>query len=181
MIDINFQGFQKLVEYVHGVYVQVDRRYYHSNAGLPPSEQYSEINIQPGYQRLDGPDALAYVRYRHTDTDLVRSARQQDFLRQIKNQLGIGGIVSRRQGIEQVLGGATRTDIRSSSDVLKLLELVVQSANHPIRQVNFQRPGVNLDAIINGGSFVTATPQAIHSAISDSVTTDACAAMLNAR
>ena len=45
----------------------VDRRYYHSNAGLPPSLQYAEINIQPGYQRLCGQTALDYARYRHTD------------------------------------------------------------------------------------------------------------------
>ena len=41
------------------VYVQVDRRYYHSNLGLAPSQTYDEINIQPGYQKLCGDDALA--------------------------------------------------------------------------------------------------------------------------
>ena len=88
VIDINFLGFKELVNYLGCVFVQVDRRYYHSNLGLAPGQTYDEINIQPGYQRLCGDDALHYVRYRHTDTDLVRSARQQDFLRQIKNQLG---------------------------------------------------------------------------------------------
>ena len=117
--------------------MQVDRRYYHSNLGLAPSQTYSEINIQPGYQKLCGQDALDYVRYRHTDTDLVRSARQQDFLRQIKNQVGAGGLIARRYAIEKIFGKYASTDIRSTDDVLKLLELVVQSASHPVRQVTF--------------------------------------------
>jgi LCP family protein required for cell wall assembly len=137
VIDINFLGFKTLVDYLGCIYVQVDRRYYHSNLGLAPSQTYSEINIQPGYQKLCGQDALDYVRYRHTDTDLVRSARQQDFLRQIKNQIGAGGLLARRYQIEKIFGKYSSTDIRSSDDVLKLLELIVQSASHPVRQVTF--------------------------------------------
>ncbi len=149
VIDINFLGFKTLVDYLGCVYVQVDRRYYHSNIGLAPSQTYSEINIQPGYQKLCGQDALDYVRYRHTDTDLVRSARQQDFLRQIKNQIGASGLISRRYAIEKIFGKYSSTDIRSNDDVLKLLELIVQSASHPIRQVTF-------NATV-GPSYVTAS------------------------
>src|SRR5436305_1048712 len=104
VIDINFAGFKALVDYLGCVYVQVDRRYYHSNDGLGVGQTYDEINIQPGYQKLCGNDALHYVRYRHTDTDLVRAARQQDFLRQIKNQVGAGGLVARRYAIEKIFG-----------------------------------------------------------------------------
>jgi LCP family protein required for cell wall assembly len=149
VIDINFLGFKTLVDYLGCIYVQVDRRYYHSNLGLAPSQTYSEINIQPGYQKLCGQDALDYVRYRHTDTDLVRSARQQDFLRQIKNQIGASGLLARRYQIERIFGKYASTDIRSSDDVLKLLELIVQSASHPVRQVTF-----NADV---GLSYVTAS------------------------
>jgi LCP family protein required for cell wall assembly len=157
VIDINFAGFKALVNYLGCVYVQVDRRYYHSNVGLPAGDTYDAINIQPGYQKLCGNDALHYVRYRHTDTDLVRSARQQDFLRQIKNQIGASGLISRRSGIENIFGQYASTDIRSADDVLKLLELLVQSATHPVRQITF-------NAIL-GPSYVTATPAQIHGTV----------------
>jgi polyisoprenyl-teichoic acid--peptidoglycan teichoic acid transferase len=137
VIDINFGGFKALVDYLGCIFVQVDRRYYHSNLGLGAGQTYSEINIQPGYQKLCGTDALAYVRYRHTDTDLVRAARQQDFLRQIKNQVGASGLIARLHPIERIFGKYASTDIRSTDDVLKLLELIVQSASHPVRQVTF--------------------------------------------
>ena len=55
------------------------------------SEQYAEINVQPGYQLLCGKKALQYVRYRHTDTDLVRSARQQDFLSDARQRVPVAG------------------------------------------------------------------------------------------
>jgi polyisoprenyl-teichoic acid--peptidoglycan teichoic acid transferase len=153
VIDINFAGFKALVNYLGCIYTQVDRRYYHSNVGLPAGGTYDEINIQPGYQKLCGGDALHYVRYRHGDTDLVRSSRQQDFLRSIKNQIGAGGLVARRTGIERIFGKYASTDIRSADDVLKLLELLVQSASHPVRQVTFQAT--------LGPSFVTASKRQI--------------------
>ncbi len=56
------------------VYSTVDRRYYHVNT--PTSEQYQEINLQPGYQKLCGTQALQFVSYRHGDTSLVRDARR---------------------------------------------------------------------------------------------------------
>ena len=138
VVDINFEGFKALVNYLGCVYVQVDRRYLNTNAGLAPGETYATIDIEPGYQKLCGQNALDYVRYRHADTDLVRSARQQDFLRQIKNQLGASGLISDRYPLERIFGRYSTTDIRSTDAVLQLLELLVQSASHPVHQVTFQ-------------------------------------------
>jgi LCP family protein required for cell wall assembly len=157
VVDVNFAGFKALVNYLGCVYVQVDRRYYHSNVGLAAGQTYDEINIQPGYQKLCGDDALHYVRYRHADTDLVRAARQQDFLRQIKDQVGASGLVARLHPIERLFGKYASTDIRSSDDVLKLLELLVQSASHPVRQIPFQST--------LGPSYVTASAGQIHSTV----------------
>jgi LCP family protein required for cell wall assembly len=87
IIDVNFNGFQRAVNYVKGVYVDVDHDYY-----IPPNTGTSAIDVKAGYQRLVGSDALAYVRYRHGDSDLYRAARQQDFLRQAANQPAVRNI-----------------------------------------------------------------------------------------
>ena len=63
-------------------------RYFHTNEGLAVSDYYSEIDINAGYQMLCGDRALQYVRYRHTDNDIVRAARQQDFLREARQKIG---------------------------------------------------------------------------------------------
>jgi LCP family protein required for cell wall assembly len=89
VIDVNFNGFQRAVNYIGGVYVDVDRHY-----NNPEGTGFAAIDINAGYQRLVGSDALAYVRYRHTDSDIYRNARQQDFLRQAASQPAVDKLKS---------------------------------------------------------------------------------------
>ena len=84
LITVDFHGFKEVVNTLHGVWVDVDRRYFNDNSGLGPGFTYARINLKPGYQRMTGGAALDYVRYRHTDSDLYRVARQQLFLQALK-------------------------------------------------------------------------------------------------
>jgi LCP family protein required for cell wall assembly len=84
VITVNFHGFKLLVNKLHGVYVDVDHRYLNTVGG--PSG-YAKIDLHPGYQKLDGEEALDFVRFRHTDSDLYRLARQQLFLDSLKDRL----------------------------------------------------------------------------------------------
>jgi LCP family protein required for cell wall assembly len=86
LITVNFLGFVELVDKLGGVWMDVDRRYFNDNGGSC-SYCYAEIDLQPGYQKLSGRDALDYVRFRHTDSDLYRVARQQQFVKAFKNQV----------------------------------------------------------------------------------------------
>jgi LCP family protein required for cell wall assembly len=81
VVLVNFHGFKQVVAHMGGVWMDVDRRYYN-----PPGTGYAAIDLQPGYQKLNGEDALSYVRYRHTDSDLYRVARQQLFVKAIKQR-----------------------------------------------------------------------------------------------
>jgi LCP family protein required for cell wall assembly len=92
VIDVDFNGFRRAVDYVHGVYVDVDRHY-----NNPQGTGFAAIDVPAGYQRLKGQDALAYVRYRHTDSDLFRNARQQDFLREASTQPAVRDLRSLKQ------------------------------------------------------------------------------------
>jgi hypothetical protein len=66
--------------------MDVDRRYYNKNTGAYYND-YANINLQPGYQQLTGQQALDFVRFRHTDSDLYRNARQQQFVQAIRAQI----------------------------------------------------------------------------------------------
>jgi LCP family protein required for cell wall assembly len=79
LITVNFVGFVQMVAKLGGVWMDVDRRYHN-----PPGTGFAEIDLHPGYQRLNGRQALAYVRYRHTDSDIYRLARQQLFVHAFK-------------------------------------------------------------------------------------------------
>jgi LCP family protein required for cell wall assembly len=84
-VTVNFAGFQKVVDDLGGVFMDVDRRYFNDNSSF--GEDYSAIDLEPGYQRLGGNNALAFVRFRHTDNDFFRNARQQAFVKAVKQQV----------------------------------------------------------------------------------------------
>jgi polyisoprenyl-teichoic acid--peptidoglycan teichoic acid transferase len=151
VVNVNFGGFERAVNRLGCVYVDVDRRYYHSNAGLPPSQQYAEIDVPAGYQKLCGEKSLDYVRFRHADDDFVRSARQQDFLRQAKDQVGLGRLFGDRKELLRIFGRYTDTDLKSTPAILRLLKLAFESSGHPIREVHFRGD--------IGPEFVTISPQ----------------------
>jgi LCP family protein required for cell wall assembly len=79
LITVNFQGFRDIVDKLGGVWMDVDQRYYNPTGGV-----YATINLWPGYQKLKGWQALDFVRFRHTDSDLFRLARQQLFVKAVK-------------------------------------------------------------------------------------------------
>src|SRR4051812_29702604 len=147
VINVDFHGFSKAVNALGCIYVDVDRRYYNA------SDAYSKINIQAGYQRLCGQDALAYVRYRHEDNDLVRATRQQDFLRQVKAQVGAFGLLGDRDKLLHIFSSYTSSDLNSRSGILRLLKLAVFSAGRPIQEVHFRAK--------IGPSYVYARPSVI--------------------
>jgi LCP family protein required for cell wall assembly len=134
VVNVTFRGFWRAVNAIGCVYTDVDRDYFND------SGEYSYINIDPGYQRLCARKALQYVRFRHTDTDLVRSARQQDFLRQIKQQVTYTDLISNRGRLAKIFGRNTSTDrdLRSRDEILRLLKLAVFSASQPIQEIHFE-------------------------------------------
>jgi polyisoprenyl-teichoic acid--peptidoglycan teichoic acid transferase len=145
VINVDFRGFWQAVNAIGCVYADIDRRYYNASPG------YAFIDVQPGYQRMCGRKALEYVRFRHEDNDLVRSARQQDFIRQAKQQVGTSELIGNRERLIKIFGRNTTTDagLRTRSEVLRLLKLAVFSVGRPIREVHFEG--------VLGPSYVTAS------------------------
>jgi len=78
-IEIDFEGFQKIIDTLGGVTINVDQRMY------KPSE---DIDLKPGLQKLNGYDALAFVRFRgYINGDIDRTAHQQEFLKALGKEL----------------------------------------------------------------------------------------------
>jgi LCP family protein required for cell wall assembly len=157
VVNVDFLGFVRAVDAIGCVYVDVDRRYFHSNVGLSASEQYSEINVQPGYQLLCGKKALQYVRYRHTDTDLVRSSRQQDFISAARQRISIKDLVLDQTGLIDIFTKYTTSDINDKETMLQVMKLFLASRNAAIKEVHFPAE--------LGPSYVYATPEAINGAV----------------
>ena len=147
VINVDFEGFRQAVNELGCLYVDVDRRYYNDNSA--GGEEYAKINVKQGYQRLCGRAALNYVRFRHEDNDLVRSARQQSFLRQARDQVSLGDLLGDRSRLIKIFGRYTRSDIQTRQALLRLAKLVLALGDKPVREIHFEGE--------IGASFVTAS------------------------
>jgi len=118
LITVNFRGFRQLVDAIGGVWMDVDRRYFNDRRG---EFGYATINLFPGYQKLGGYQALDFVRYRHSDSDLYRLARQQLFVRAFKDQIKANSgpldlpklVKTITKNVEVGVGGKNELDIRT--------------------------------------------------------------------
>jgi LCP family protein required for cell wall assembly len=140
ILDVNFAGFSDLIDAIGCVYADVDHRYYNNTA----LTDYSSIDIEPGYQRLCGDNqsisgALAFVRFRHTDSDEVRNARQQDFLRWAKDGYNSSQLLSNESKLLHIFGEHVETDksLHTTDGLINLFDLVINADGHTVKTVPF--------------------------------------------
>ena len=81
-IALDFEGFEKAIDILGGVDLAVDKKMdYDDNWG------HLHIHLKPGMQHLNGTQAMGFVRFRHSDSDLVRTRRQQTLIAALKAKL----------------------------------------------------------------------------------------------
>ncbi|MEN0014807.1 MAG: LCP family protein [Solirubrobacteraceae bacterium] len=136
VVVTNFLAFQEAVNRLGCLYEDIDRSYFNDNAS--GVDNYSAIDVKSGYQLLCGADTLEWVRFRHTDSDLVRAARQQAFLRSAKGQVAASKLFKSSSDLFKIFEHYTETDLDDRGEVLSLLKLAINSSKQPIRSVNFQ-------------------------------------------
>jgi polyisoprenyl-teichoic acid--peptidoglycan teichoic acid transferase len=158
LVNVDFTGFARAVNAIGCVYIDVDQRYYHKNSPYAPAvDNYAEINLQPGYQALCGFDALSFARYRHTDNDIVRSARQQAFLREARAKVPPEKLFEDRSKLVKIFTHYTSSDINSAEQMLQVLRLFFDLRGAQIKEIHFNGT--------LGPSYVTATSGEIHTAV----------------
>jgi len=152
VVDVGFGGFEQMINAIGCVYADVDHRYYNNTAVT----DYSSIDLQPGYQKLCGADALSFVRFRHTDSDITRNARQQDFIRWAKAQFSQDRIIQSQGKLLKIFGKNATTDhnLHTTDGLINLFDLVAFSAASTIKQIPF--PAVILPCASGGGTGTTA-------------------------
>ena len=156
VVNVDFLGFADAVNAIDCVYVDVDRHYY-----IPPETGTAEIDVSAGYQRLCGLKALQYVRYRHTDNDLVRSARQQDFLREARQAVPPSKLLNDYDQLTDILKKYTTSDIDGPATLLNLGKLLFAARGAPVVEVHF--PTTSLG---DRSGYVTSNDDLIQQAVS---------------
>ncbi|KKP69239.1 MAG: hypothetical protein UR66_C0001G0121 [Candidatus Moranbacteria bacterium GW2011_GWE1_35_17] len=85
---VNFSGFEKFIDDIGGINVDVQRDIY--DPTYPgPNYSYETFELKKGFHSLDGATALKYARERHNDPegDFGRAKRQQQVIQAAKNKI----------------------------------------------------------------------------------------------
>lgn len=144
-VQVDFEGFAGVIDALGGVDYNVEQRMY------KPSES---IDLQPGQQRLDGHQALAYVRWRGTATaDIGRVERQQKFLNAALDQVMSSGTIFKLPQLLNKINQAVNTDF-TLNELMALIEIYKEFPT--ISFASDKLPGEG--AYINGISYWTYYP-----------------------
>lgn len=115
---VGLQGFSNVIQTFNGVTLDIqhpvlDDRY-PNDIHSPDPYGYRRIFIAPGWQHMDGPAALEYVRSRHGDAvgDIGRSARQRQLLTALRQKINTLNVVTRLPSLVSDLQDYVRTDVQ---------------------------------------------------------------------
>ncbi|GAW93852.1 LCP family protein [Calderihabitans maritimus] len=132
-VIVDFRGFVRLVDLVGGIDLEVPVRMYYPPEG---------IDLQPGYQTLNGEDTLAYARYRYTkEGDIGRAKRQQQVLELLLRKLLRLQSLSKLPGMIKIAREYVETDL-SAQTLTQLGRVAYRVKDVPVTTVVI--PGKNL-------------------------------------
>ena len=84
---VNFDGFEKVIDILGGVEINVEKDLYDPLYPDKNLEGYEEFSISKGVHIMDGETALKYARSRETTSDFDRAKRQQTILLAVKDKV----------------------------------------------------------------------------------------------
>lgn len=129
-VRINVQGVEKLVDALGGIEVDVpiDMKY-------QDDSQHLYINLKAGQQRLDGDQALQFLRFRYDDKgDIGRIQRQQMMMRAIVDQALTPKTIARAPKILSVVQSHVDTNL-SVEELLALAGFAAQTNDYNVQML----------------------------------------------
>jgi LCP family protein required for cell wall assembly len=85
VVKVDFRGFVDIVDAVGGVEMFIEE---------PLRDRRANLDLEAGCQRLDGAQALAFVRARSIDDDFGRMQRQHRFVAALRDELASQGVLT---------------------------------------------------------------------------------------
>ncbi|MGW6462951.1 LCP family glycopolymer transferase [Streptomyces rubiginosohelvolus] len=130
---VDFNGFKDMVDAVNGVEICLKE---------PIDDKDAHLELPAGRQKLNGEQALGYVRARKSlgnGSDTERMERQQQFLGALVNKMQSNGVLLNPTRLYPVLDAATKslTTDPGLDSLRDLYDLVRGMRNVPTEQVQF--------------------------------------------
>ena len=129
-IIINTHAFQKIVDAIGGIDIDVEKRMYYEDPW--DDDGGLIIDLRPGMQHMDGRTAVTYVRYRDEEGDIGRVRRQQKFMKACVEAVTTPAIIPRLPGIISGVLDSVRTDL-SLRQILEFLGTLKEAQVHGLK------------------------------------------------
>lgn len=158
---VDFKGFKKAIDTVGGVDINVPTSVYENM--LIDGQPYT-LNVKKGQKHMEGYEALAYARSRHTSTngDFDRSERQRLMIVALKDKILSAGTFSNPAKMAQLVdnfGDHVETDF-SITDMSRLYELSKEIDSSKISSLNLVTPPNDFLTTSNIGGLSVVLPRA---------------------
>lgn len=106
-VRMNFNAFIDIVDALDGIEVDVP----YTITGEKDEFDRNTINLQPGFQEVDGREALAFARTRKQDNDVERGKRQQEIITAIADKAVSASAILKYDELLQAVGNNMKTDM----------------------------------------------------------------------
>jgi LCP family protein required for cell wall assembly len=127
-IMADFQGFEKIIDTLGGIDVNVPHRIHDTQYPDPqPGDPHGmkTVHFDPGPKHLDGQSALEYARSRMSTSDFDRAQRQQQILLAIRAKALNLDLIPKLPSLFTTMGNMIRTDM-TLNEMVELARLAPQ-------------------------------------------------------
>lgn len=138
-VRMNFEAFIDVVDSLNGISYDVPFEI----DEMDSKDKQNAIHLDPGYQKLDGEEALALVRTRKYDSDVDRGKRQQDVIITISKKITSASSLFKLGNLIDALGDNLKTDLYPSE--MKSFLSYALNKNFDIEKVNLEGDGDYMD------------------------------------
>jgi LCP family protein required for cell wall assembly len=168
-VMIDFTGFQKVVDTLGGIDVNVPKTLHDTMYPMPkPGDPnaYGTVHFDAGLQHMDGERALQYARSRMSTSDFDRAARQQRILLAIREKALNINILPKLPSLVATMGNMVKTDM-TLDEMIELAALGPQIDLSNIQQLVIQKPMVYGYRTPKGAAVQLPKWDLIHTAVAD--------------
>ena len=138
-VEVDFQGFQEVVDTLGGVLVRPQLPVRDDQYPLEDGRGSTRLYVPAVPQWMDGELALAYARSRHLSSDFDRAQRQQQVLVALREQADVPNLVANLPQLVAALKSSIHTDI-PAAELSRLAGLAATIDTGTIRSVVFTPP-----------------------------------------
>ncbi|MGM8213618.1 LCP family protein [Virgibacillus sp. W0430] len=134
-VRLDFEAFIEIVDTLGGIQYDVPYEIHEMDS----TDKKDAIHLLPGYQKLNGEEALALARTRKYDSDIERGKRQQEIIKTVVKEAASASALFKLDNLMEAVGDNMTTNL-SFKDMRSFITYGLQKSI-PISTVNLNGHG----------------------------------------